>query len=223
MSGVQPYVTFTPLIKQGLRPVRVMLGDGAAKPAGAGGWNVIARPKKIGFTIWDGQDPETMVIPVMFDGLARETSVEADVAMMRAIMRTPVGPLKQPSPVRFTGPLPGTSLPWVIQEFAEGEIIRRQRDGQMIRCTAEISLLQYVEADVLLSSKSSPAKASNDRKATTAAKPKASRSYTVKRGDTLSKIAASQLGSYKRASEIAKLNNLRDPNSLKVGQVLRLP
>lgn len=220
--SVEPYVVFTPLVKQGLRAVRAMLGDGSPKPAGTGGWTTITREKKKGFLSWPGQDPESMIVSIMLDGLARERSVEADYAMLRAIMRTPVGPAKQPSPVRLAGPMPGTSLPWVIQEVTPGTIIRRQRDGQMIRCTADVSLIEYVEADVLISARPSPAKAANERKAAGGA-PKAARTYVVKRGDTLSKIAASQLGSYKRAGEIATLNKLRDPKRLTVGQTLRLP
>ncbi len=47
--------------------------------------------------------------------------------------------------------------------------------------------------------------------------------YSVKRGDSLWKIASSQLGSGYRWQEIAKLNNLKNPSILKTGQVLNLP
>ncbi len=51
------------------------------------------------------------------------------------------------------------------------------------------------------------------------------RDYTVKRGDTLSKIALRHLGSRKRAMEIYNLNKDRmaNPNVLKVGMNLRIP
>lgn len=48
--------------------------------------------------------------------------------------------------------------------------------------------------------------------------------YTVKKGDTLETIAKVYLGSATRWKQIATLNgNIRDPKSIKVGQVLRLP
>ncbi len=49
--------------------------------------------------------------------------------------------------------------------------------------------------------------------------------YTVKPGDTLSKIAAGQLGSAKRADDIVKANSatLEDPDALRVGMVLKMP
>jgi nucleoid-associated protein YgaU len=49
------------------------------------------------------------------------------------------------------------------------------------------------------------------------------RSYSVRRGDTLSAIAARELGSAERWSEIAALNPRVDPARLSVGAVLQLP
>lgn len=47
--------------------------------------------------------------------------------------------------------------------------------------------------------------------------------YIVRPGDTLSKIAAKQLGSAGKWRLIADINNLVDPNRIRVGQCLRLP
>lgn len=51
------------------------------------------------------------------------------------------------------------------------------------------------------------------------------RDYKVKRGDTLSKIAQTHLGSRRRAKEIYSINTDRmpSPNMLKVGMILRIP
>lgn len=48
------------------------------------------------------------------------------------------------------------------------------------------------------------------------------KSHTVKAGDTLWSIAKKHLGDGAKASELAKLNNLPNPNSIKVGQVIKL-
>jgi nucleoid-associated protein YgaU len=42
-------------------------------------------------------------------------------------------------------------------------------------------------------------------------------------GDTLSEIASRKLGNANRWKEIAKINNIRDPTNIRVGQRLRLP
>jgi LysM repeat protein len=55
------------------------------------------------------------------------------------------------------------------------------------------------------------------------AAPAAPRIYVVQRGDILSKIAAKMYGDANRYPEIAKANNLRNPNLIKPGQRLRIP
>lgn len=49
-----------------------------------------------------------------------------------------------------------------------------------------------------------------------------SKTYTVKKGDTLSRIAAKVYGNANRWPEIAKKNNIRDPRKLRVGQKLKI-
>lgn len=55
--------------------------------------------------------------------------------------------------------------------------------------------------------------------------PPASVFYTVQKGDTLSKIAKSQYGTWKRYPEIFEANRpmLQDPDLIYPGQVLRIP
>lgn len=48
------------------------------------------------------------------------------------------------------------------------------------------------------------------------------KSYTVKAGDTLWAIAKRELNDGSKYKEIAKLNNISNPNKINVGQVLRL-
>ncbi len=47
--------------------------------------------------------------------------------------------------------------------------------------------------------------------------------YKVKRGDSLSVIAAKMLGSSRHWKKIAKANGIDDPRTLRVGQVLNIP
>ena len=69
---------------------------------------------------------------------------------------------------------------------------------------------------------SSASKASKTKPAgQTSARPVAS--YVVQEGDSLSRIAARQLGDANRYLEIAKLNGLKDPDTLDVGTPLKMP
>lgn len=49
------------------------------------------------------------------------------------------------------------------------------------------------------------------------------KTYHIKSGDTLMKLAAYFYGDTSKWREIAKLNGIRDPNHLKVGRTIRLP
>ncbi|MCD6050953.1 MAG: hypothetical protein K0Q55_2356 [Verrucomicrobia bacterium] len=49
------------------------------------------------------------------------------------------------------------------------------------------------------------------------------RTYTVKSGDTLQRIAQRELGSAKRWPEIARANNLPPPHTIRLGQRLEIP
>lgn len=46
--------------------------------------------------------------------------------------------------------------------------------------------------------------------------------YTVKKGDTLKKIAKAKLGSSSKFTQLAKLNGINSPYKLKVGQVIKI-
>lgn len=217
------YVTFTPILVSGaIRPVTVLLGPGSPVVSGDGGWAILARPRKKGFTAWEGFTPLQLSINLMFDGLGANKVQEPEFDALSNIMRTRVGTANQPSPVRLGGNVPGKTFSWIIQalEADSDSIIRRAGDGKILRVAAKVSMIEYVEGDVAVSTTPSPAKRVNTANPRTAA---SGRTHTVKRGDTLSGIAVKYLGSWKRYTEIATLNGIRDPNRVPVGTVLKIP
>jgi len=83
---------------------------------------------------------------------------------------------------------------------------------------AELKNYIWAELDKLTGKNTKPAKPTKpsqtvDKKGT----------YTVRKGDTLSGIASALLGKAALYTSIAKLNNLKDPNKITVGQVLKIP
>ena len=53
--------------------------------------------------------------------------------------------------------------------------------------------------------------------------PSTTKEYVIKSGDTLSSIAKSMLGDSKKFTDIAKLNNIADPNKIIAGAKLKIP
>jgi nucleoid-associated protein YgaU len=53
--------------------------------------------------------------------------------------------------------------------------------------------------------------------------PAPAREYVVLKGDNLGKISLKLLGTSRRMDEIVKLNNLKDPDDIRVGQSLKIP
>ncbi|MGK0217736.1 MAG: nucleoid-associated protein YgaU, partial [Planctomycetota bacterium] len=69
-----------------------------------------------------------------------------------------------------------------------------------------------------------PIAASFNKQGSPASKPVASgKKYTVKAGDSLERIARSQLGSGQQWKNLAALNGITNPNMVRIGDVLALP
>jgi hypothetical protein len=202
--------------------VRVELGDPFPQVTqGVGGWNIIDRPGRTGITHWTGHEPYGVDLELFFDD-PDGSSVEAPLACLEAMAgrgtkrkgdEPPV--LKVDSAGVMPHDLhgdPGTR--WVIAgiDYSTDEVLVNSA-GNRYRQTVTVSLLQFV-ADERLSSLSANQFLTR--------KP-AKKRYRVKTGDTLVTIAAKQLGDPSRWNDIAKLNNLRDPRSIRQGALLRMP
>lgn len=228
----KPTVTIEPVIPgRKTKALTVLLGSSPPKVTSEGGWLVVNRPKTVGFTAWEGYSPRTMDITLMLDGFSQGSSQEEEYRQLHFMMRNPVGASKQPAPVKLTGPIPLSDLNWVIQSIDEDSTsVLRSSDGQLLRVEVTLTLLEYIEADVLVGRTSvSPANRVLERReptssvATATAAVTGTGQYTVKVGDTLWGIAQRYLGAGKRYTEIASLNGIRNPNSVPVGTVLKLP
>lgn len=216
-------VTFTPVDPPG-KAITALLGDGDAAVTAAGGWTAVTRARRTSITEWQGYDPYSMDIPIIFDGLATDASQEAVIFALYQMMRKPVGPRKEPPAIRITGAVPLIDRRYIINAIAAGSAIRRSSDGARVQALFTVTVMEYSPGGVVVE-KSTPATASRSK--VTSSGGTATRTgvtyYTVKSGDTLSSIAARTLGSASRWHEIADLNSLRDPNHISPGQRLKMP
>lgn len=200
--------------------VDVMVSGPFTQAGGSGGWEVVARPFRTGFTDWVGRDPLTLTVPLLFDGFATSTSVEKAIITLER-MAIPHGD-DDPPTLRATGPIPHREKNWVINGIDWGEPIYHRDTTEnvayRVRQACTITLLELVEDDRL------ERLAKRAGKGGSRGKKKPREPYTVKKGDTLMSIAAAKLGAAKRWKEIKRMNpGIRDPKRLKVGQKIKLP
>jgi nucleoid-associated protein YgaU len=176
-------------------------------------------------TEWRGGKPYKMSLPILLDGHARGTVIEPQIALLEHMGRAEGGNDEPPIlSIEFPASRPRTpGVDWVLNDIAWGDAI--YVNGLRTRQAATLEFIQHGDEESIITL--SPARR-RKRKKSKAKKGKGKKgarqkTYQVKKGDTLMKIAARFLGSASRWQEIAKLNKIRDPRNLKVGRTLRLP
>lgn len=200
--------------------VSAILSQDMPKVTGFGGWQEVARPRRVSFMDWQGNAPIRLQFGLMLDkwGDGPQTC-EQDCLDLERMGRP--GPQNQKPPtIKITeGELPHMNVTWALDSLEWGDCIRQRDTGKRVRQVVSLTLVAL--SDPYASAKS-PA-ASNRAAAAGRGGQAHPLRYTVKKGDTLSAIAAKEYGSASDWHKIADANNIRDPKNLKVGQVLKLP
>lgn len=144
------------------------------------------------------------------------TSVENWINTLRYIA-------KRPHPIRVQyGPSESLGL-WRMTELSFSSV-ERNEFAQITRATVSMRFTTAVDATTNRGPLSGGTKpATGTAPAPTGAVAAATRTYTVKRGDTLSGISVSFYRTAARWPEIAKANGISDPKRLQIGQVLKIP
>lgn len=195
-------------------PKRFHLGlDMPARSDGLGGWQEVPRPRRKSLTEYVGPAVDKLDLSLQCDGFPH-TSVQADVNWLADLG----GRDGNQSPVfRVTGPVWMSGQLFVLNSLDWNDFIRDANTGVLVRQNLTLHCWKYEAASSVISG--SPAK-KHSGKSSGSSHPN---TYTVRAGDTLQKIAARFYGSSSDWHKIAAANNLRDPNYLKAGQVLKLP
>lgn len=209
--------------------VSFQLLEAAVLDPGGPRWETLDRPRRQSVLEWQGRDPLRQSVVLMFSGARLDerskdlASVTPQVNQLHELAMPSSG--AEPPLLWARGPVYGnwSGYAWRIESLTPG-VPRRNQAGEVCQVSYEVTLVRHLSTDII-SSNVSPAKAAEVAIGATsgAPAPTSGRTYTVVRGDSLSRIAQRQLGSAGKWPEIAKANGLRDPNQLKVGQVLRLP
>lgn len=201
--------------------------------AGGGGWSRVARPRRKSITEWLGRDSvslelEFLLEPDLFDDDPQQgQGVEdacRDLESLWGIESTDPEPAvfkvsSHPAPLMPHGQHRASHVRYFIEtlSYDKAQVIYN-REGNRIKAAGTITITQFVEDEHISAVKARRARKPRSRRP----KPK-HKTHVVKRGETLSKIAAIEYGNAKYWKDIAKANHIRDPHSIKQGQRLKLP
>ena len=188
---------------------------GAVVSGGYGGWDIIARPRRQALTHWAGRNPFSMSVSIILDSHMEGGNIESQCSRLERFALPHPNPGGTPPVLRVSGrAIPHDDLSWVVDTIEWGDTIR-DSSGYRTRQFATVNLIRYVQAD-----KIQVTAAANARGKVTATV----RTVDVRQNDTLTKIAARELGDGKRWHEIQKLNpSIRDPNNLKGISKVKIP
>jgi hypothetical protein len=210
-----------------------LIGDGPLPPTGGyGGWNSVARRRRRGLTVFDGNDPMKIEVPVLFDSFRSGESVEDDITELERMggWGLPKG-RNEPPLVNFdsSGVIPhdhhdNSTLDWVVEDITFGDKVERNSVGNRVRQDAIVHLMEFIEDDNLKDNSSAARRRAKKVGAKRRKKRKSKvKLIAVKNGETVAHVAARELGSSSRTREILDLNGIRDPKSVVPGQWLRMP
>jgi nucleoid-associated protein YgaU len=204
--------------------------------AGYGGWSRVARPQKGALTEWVGRDALSVEVEFLVDNFGsgdnipgtldqdQNAEVETAAQVLDELAGVEAG---DPEPPLLkvlgnpTGIIPhdysrASQNKWFIETLSwDKDLARYNNDGNRTRCGGTMVLTVY-RADDRLSRRAARGKSSKGSKKKT---------YTVKKGDSLRKIAARKdiYGDASKWKKIATANKIRDPKHLRIGQKLKIP
>jgi hypothetical protein len=203
---------------------RASFGDGAPLVTdGYGGWQVVNRPKAVGIVEWQGRNPLAIEIPFMIDywlsGIENPgIHCEGQVKSLERLCGVGMGHQPPICRVDSQGVIPydytlDKIKTWVVESVSwDRELeLRRSDTGRRVRCGGTMTIRQFLTPQDIL------------RQIKGTDKARVPKTYTVKHGDTLSKIANKFYSNPHKWKIIADANRIRDRRHLKVGQVLKIP
>ena len=231
MTSPLTIVTIASVSPPGAAIPFALLGDATYEPAtgGTGGWQIVDRPRQRAATQWYDRSPMQLVLPLMIDSYVlwgvNSGNIEPYCNVLDGWQDAISGTLLPPV-LSVTGPVPGIQHQWVLYQPSFKEALRDKTAGYRVQQKVDVTLYEYLPPLSLTGAAASSTLSPAQQAAQLATAQNGSTSYvlyTVGSGDTLQSIAASQLGNWTLWTTIANLNNIRDPNTIVVGQILKIP
>jgi hypothetical protein len=230
-AGTFTLTELSPPNKRQPRSFTASLMSAPIPSSGYGGWSRVAVPKAMAFTEWAGRDVLSITLDFLLDEFTSSMGVYVE-GQCRNLERfagvdegDPEPPLLElssdPEPLMPHGEYRASHNKWFVEslDWDKDRIIYNSA-GNRVRAGGTLVVSVFNE-DKVLSVAGRASQGSN----TTKGKSGRLKTYTVKKGDTLSKIAAKKnvYGDASKWKKIAVANHIRDPKKLKVGRALKIP
>jgi hypothetical protein len=188
----------------------VLLGPEPVKVTGGlGGWEVTARPRQVGMTTWQGNEPLQVSLSLMFDGWSMRASVEEPLRQLFTVARG-----DDESPPGIVD-VEGIVLPadrWVIENVDYGEPILDPATMERYRQPMTVTLREYVPPTYLQQRKTALQGVKGKTKV-----------ITVRKGDTPANIARRQKCKWTDVRALNPTVIKKANQTLKTGTKLRAP
>ena len=196
-------------LKAGDRELELPYGPRGTTLGGwAAPWSTLDRPGRKPLVVRDGDGVLTMGLSVFLGHADHQETVEAELAKLRRIAasgdRVIVGNLS-----------PLERGPWRLDDVTVTGELRQEGTNHITRASVSLSFIEASDANPKLGPVSGGKKGGKGKKLPT--------THVVKKGDTLRKLADRYYGEPGKWRVIAKANNIKDPDKLKVGAKLRIP
>lgn len=226
-------ITLNPLTGVGISSVTGLLDESIPKVTdGGGGWTLVPRQKRVAFTQWTGNNPVQLQFGILFNGwgtlgggdvldkgvAANNVSVEPQCQALDNLWmpdrqrrtRPPILKVKCPN-------LPFNEKIYFIENLVWGDNVIKDKDnGQRLRAGAAVTLREFIDDTVFQSL--SAAKTNQTAIAVNGAFA-VKGVHIVRANETLVTIAKAAGTTW---NKLAKINGIRDPLSIIVGQSIKL-
>lgn len=180
--------------------------------AGYGNFDEITRPGRRSQISWSGSPARRMSLALILDAWSTGGSVVHDVSTIEYLAHG--DDFSRPPTLTVTGAaIPQPQLRWCIAEVAWGDALRDKK-GVLVRQSVALTLVEDAAASAASAKHKTPGK---PRSGNTVPVPPPGGRVGLQR------LAALKLGKASRWKEIAQLNKIRTPATVKAGRQVRLP
>jgi LysM repeat protein len=177
-------------------------------------WSTLPRSGRKPLVRRNGAGTRTLQFSFLIGSAIYDASVEPSITTLRNLVRSADKVLVKLG-VLETGW-------WHVTDLQVSPLARQEGTNLVTRANVTIQLIEAYDVRPKIGRSATRPKPKPPAKTSRSTSP-SYRYVTVRAGDTLFGFAVKYLGSGLRWKEIAKLNSIRDPKKLKVGQRLRIP